>query len=107
MKGPQYIVDTDGNHTAVVLDLASYHELLERLAAAEDQRYATTTDSDEDLRSQMPDPGDDARQPPSLIGTSGADLVALLQTLTFDAAGLDEMERIIAEDCEQIDPRGW
>ena len=45
MKEPQYIVDTDGNHTAVVLDLASYHELLERLAAAEDQRHATTTDS--------------------------------------------------------------
>jgi len=107
MKEPQYIIDTDGNHTAVVLDLASYHELLERLAAAEDPRRATTTDNADGPPSQMPDPSDEAHRPPSLVGTSGADLVALLQTLTFDPAGLDEMERIIAEDCERIDPRDW
>lgn len=38
MNAPQYFVDHEGNRTSVLLDIASYNELLERLEDAEDIR---------------------------------------------------------------------
>ena len=41
-------------------------------------------------------------------GIPGAQLLAMLDTLPpLDPAVLDEMERVIEEDCERIDPREW
>ena len=41
-------------------------------------------------------------------GIPGARLLAMLDTLPpLDPAVFDEMERVIEEDCEQIDRREW
>jgi hypothetical protein len=41
-------------------------------------------------------------------GIPGAQLLEMLDTLPpLDPAVLDEMERVIEEDCERIDPREW
>lgn len=41
-------------------------------------------------------------------GIAGPRLLAMLDTVPpLDPAVLDEMERVIEEDCERIDPRDW
>lgn len=88
MKEPQYITDADGTRTAVVLDLTTYQELLKQREKTQGATGYTKGQT-------------------QLVGTSGTELVALLNTLQFDPAGLDEMERIIEEDCERIDLNEW
>ncbi len=45
---------------------------------------------------------------PSPTAATGAALVAFLQSMgPVDPAVLDEMEWVIQQDCERIDPRDW
>lgn len=49
-------------------------------------------------------------QPPSAppLGVPGTTLLTLLDTLPLpDAQALDEWEQVIAQACEQVDPRDW
>ncbi len=39
MSAPRYIIDSEGNRTAVVLDLDTYREMLEALEDADDARF--------------------------------------------------------------------
>ncbi|GAC1652320.1 MAG: hypothetical protein NVS4B8_27620 [Herpetosiphon sp.] len=39
MNAPQYLTDAEGNRTAVVLDLATYQEMLKALEDADDVRF--------------------------------------------------------------------
>ncbi len=47
MNAPQYVTDAEGNRTAVLLDLPSYRELLERLEELEDIAVAHAAGQEE------------------------------------------------------------
>lgn len=47
MNAPQFVVDSHGNRTAVLLDIATYNELLQRLEDAEDVRLSTVAEQDD------------------------------------------------------------
>ncbi len=47
MNAPQFLVDTEGNRTAVLLDIATYNELLEQIEDAEDVRLSTAAEQDD------------------------------------------------------------
>jgi hypothetical protein len=77
---------------------------------------ATTTYDDALALAEQLDPAERQRLAATLVtrpvatpqGIPGPQLLAMLDTLPpLDPEVLDDLERVIAEDCERIDPCEW